>query len=85
MPAYYLSPTEKLLHKGLKGAWHYKTDNSGKAVSNIPEKDEISHVCEAWANGVCVMLPANVVQDVSSLRQAAGRARKRAQTYAVGG
>ncbi|MBM4288356.1 MAG: hypothetical protein FJ135_09470 [Deltaproteobacteria bacterium] len=85
MPAYYLSPTEKLLHKGLKGAWHYKTDNSGKAVSNIPEKDEISHVCEAWANGVCVMLPANVVQDVGSLRQAAGRAKKRAQTYAVGG
>lgn len=85
LPAIYLSPTEKLLHKGLRGGWHYKTDNSGKAVSNIPEKDEISHVCEAWANGVCVMLPTNVVQDLSSLRQAAGKSKKRAQTYAVGG
>lgn len=84
MPAIYLNPLEKLLHKGLRGAWHYKTDNSGKVVSNIPEKDEISHVCEGWANGVCVMLPTNYVQDVGSLRAAAGKAKKRAQTYAVG-
>ena len=64
LPAIYLNPGEKLLHKGLRGGWHYKTDNSGKAISNVPEKDEISHICEAWANGVCVMLPVNVAQNL---------------------
>jgi len=85
LPAIFLSPTEKLLHKGLRGSWHYKTDNSGKVMSNIPEKTEISHICEAWANGVCVMLPVNVVHNMGDLVAAAAKARKRAQTYAVGG
>jgi hypothetical protein len=85
LPAIYLSLTEKLLHKGLRGAWHYKTDNSGKPVNNVPEKDEISHICEAWANGVCVMLPVTVAQNIGDLKAAAAKAKKRAQTYAVGG
>ena len=71
--------------KGLRGAWHYKTDNSGKPVNNVPEKDEISHICEAWANGVCVMLPVTVAQNIGDLKAAAAKAKKRAQTYAVGG
>jgi hypothetical protein len=85
LPAIYLNPGEKLLHKGLRGGWHYKTDNSGKAMSNVPEKDENSHICEAWANGVCVMLPVNVAQNLGNLKALAAQAKKRAQSYAVGG
>lgn len=87
LPAIYLSPTEKLLHKGLRGGWYYKTDNSGKPVSNIPEKNnELSHVCEAWANGVCVMLPTfNVRQNLGEYRKAAAKAKQRVQSYVTAG
>jgi len=83
-PTILLSPTERILHKGLNGAWHYKTGNDGTALTNIPnKKDPISHPCEAWANGVCVMLPVNVVHDVGALNFARAKAKQRAGTYAV--
>lgn len=84
MPTIVLSPTERILHKGLNGAWHYKTGNDGKAVSNIPNKhDPISHPMEAWANGVCIMLPVNIVHDVGAMQFAKAKAKQRAGTYAV--
>src|SRR5208337_543977 len=59
-PMIFLSSDNKLLNKGLSGAWHYPTDAQGKVRIRVPEKDEISHFCDAWANSVCVLLPSKL-------------------------
>ena len=55
-PMIYLSATNRLLDRGLNGAWHFKVDNSGDRASTEPINDDISHVCEAWVNAVYVLL-----------------------------
>src|SRR5208337_5032752 len=55
-PMIYISASNHLLDKGLNGAWHFKTDNSGNVVGTEPVKDEISHVMDAFANSVYVLL-----------------------------
>jgi hypothetical protein len=84
-PLVYLSADNRVLDKGLAGAWHYKTDNSGNIISTVPEKDEISHPCDAWCNAVCTLLPT-VLPKFSSrnFKEAARRSRNRAANYAAG-
>jgi len=89
LPAVYLSKDNLLLHKGLNGAWHYKTDNSGnvtRAETVKPQKDQASHFCDAWANACCVLLPTvDRKVDMKKYRELAMKNRARVQTYAVGG
>jgi hypothetical protein len=86
LPAVYLCQTNRLLHKGLNGGWHYKTDNSGNVsrVENVkPEKDKASHFCDAWANAVCVLLPTqDRTVNLSAYRKVAQAAKRRIQSYA---
>jgi hypothetical protein len=87
MPAVILSSDNRLLHKGLNGAWHYKTDNSGnvtRTASVKPEKDQASHFCDAWANACCVLMPTTAMRDLKKLRAAAMVNKMRGQTYATG-
>lgn len=63
MPAVFINCECKLLIKGLAGGWHYKTDNSNNIIGTLPVKNEISHVCDAWANGVNVLLPSRTFDD----------------------
>lgn len=76
-----------VLDKGLRGAWHYKTDNSGNVLRNAkPVKDVHSHPCDGWANAVSVLLPsANIRKNRGHYRKISDRLKKRAQSYAVGG
>jgi len=85
-PLILLSSDNNLLDKALGGGWHYKVNNQGQRVSTLPEKDENSHVGDAWANAVCVLLPSRVSKlPRGRARQAAMRAKRRANSYAVGG
>jgi hypothetical protein len=85
MPAIVVCPTNKLLIKGLSGAWHYKTDNSGNITSTLPEKDEISHVCDGWANGVNVLLPTRSMGvHKDSYKKQAEANKRRTRSYATG-
>ena len=82
MPAVIIDPVNcKVLHKGLSGAWHYKTNNSGEITSKVPDKDEISHPCDCWANGVNILLPTQMGRDLSKYKAAATKARQRAEGY----
>jgi len=82
-----LSNDNRLLDKGLRGAWHYKTDNSGNVLKNVkPDKDVHSHPCDAWANAVGVLLPAlDRRAHLGDYRKAAVRVKQRIQSYATGG
>lgn len=39
-PAFMVSSDNRLLDKALSGGWHYKVDNAGNIVGDIPEKNE---------------------------------------------
>lgn len=81
-PAIQLSPEEKYLHRALSGDWHYKTDNSGKIISNLPEKNTSSHIGDAYANVVNVLIPELDAQfDSRNVRKLAQAARDRAASY----
>ena len=86
-PVVLLSHNNKILDKALRGAWHYKVDNSGNIRKDLkPDKDVHSHPADAWANCVSVLFPelGNKI-DLRIYRKAAQRAKQRVQTYAVGG
>ncbi len=86
LPAVLISPSCRQLIKSLSGAWHYKTDNSGNILNNLPVKDEASHVGDCFANGVCALLPGfDYKKNVGLYRRIAAQNRRRVQTYAPGG
>jgi hypothetical protein len=87
LPAIVICPVgAKLLHKGLSGAWHFKTDNSGHITQKIPAKNDVSHPCDAWANGVSVLLPSfDVNQSKEKFRAIAAKNRKIVNSYVTTG
>ena len=89
LPAIYLCRNNTLLHKGLAGGWHYKTDNSGnvsRAETVKPEKDKASHFCDAWANAVCVLLPIQSREiNMADYRKKALAIKQRVQSYTTRG
>ena len=62
LPAIVVSKSNKLLHKALAGGWHYKVDKSGNVTSDIPVKDDSSHIGDGFANAVNVLLPGIVTK-----------------------
>jgi hypothetical protein len=81
-PAIQINPQERFLHRALSGDWHYKTDNSGRIAAKIPEKNLSSHLGDAFANGVNVLIPeldSNIDKDF--LRKIREQARIRAASY----
>lgn len=60
LPAIVVSKSNKILHSVLSGGWHYKTDKAGNVTSDIPEKDDASHVGDSFANAVNILLPGKV-------------------------
>lgn len=85
-PAFIVNKANRLLDKALSGGWHFKTDNSGNIIGDIPEKNDSSHVGDAWANAVNVLLPIQKRQlNRAMLQKLRRHARKRAASYSVGG
>jgi len=83
MPAFVINPGERLLHKALSGGWHYKTDNNGNVISNVPEKTELSHIGDAFANGVNVLLPNIPAKpNTAAMRRMSIRNKTRVESYA---
>lgn len=57
IPAVIVSRSATKLHRALKGGWHYKTTPSGQVIGNTPNKNEFSHVGDALANGIAILMP----------------------------
>jgi len=87
-PLILLSGDNKLLDKGLAGAWHYRKNNAGERSSAIPVKDSASHFCDCLASAVCRLLPSRIEllpqenldkyreQDIQQRQKACGYATK---------
>jgi len=56
-PRIFISKSAYLLHRALNGGWHWKKDNSGNIVGNLPVKDKFSHPGDALASMVSVLFP----------------------------
>jgi hypothetical protein len=87
-PLILLSGDNKLLDRGLSGAWHYKKNNSGERASALPIKDAASHFCDAWADAVCRLLPSRMsyMKDLlSRYKVMDAKLKQRAANYATMG
>lgn len=83
-PLVFLSRSAVRLHRALRGGWHYKTDNSGRVIGDKPFKqDEHSHVGDAFANGVAVLLPYDPAPKATKINKE--KAMKMARSYSTGG
>jgi hypothetical protein len=81
-PLILLSRSAVILHRALKGGWHYKTDNNGNIIGEKPVKDHHSHPGDAFANGIAVLMPHNV-RKAFQMRSEKER-MKRAMSYRGG-
>ncbi|MDO9566665.1 MAG: phage terminase large subunit [Candidatus Desulfaltia sp.] len=83
-PAFIVNKNNRLLDKALSGAWSYKVDSSGNIMGDIPQKSELSHVGDAWANAVNVLLPSRTkAMNRAVIVQMQQKGRARASSYAV--
>lgn len=88
-PAVLIDPVRcKRLIAGLKGRWAYKVNKSGVITSHTPEKSPASHVCDAWANATCLLMPWSAQMANSYLKKRSyapkRRIRHRASSYNTG-
>jgi hypothetical protein len=51
-PKLLISHHEEILHRALRGGWHYVKDHSGKFTKNKPSKDIHSHPGDAFSYGI---------------------------------
>jgi hypothetical protein len=56
LPWLQIDPEDHILHKSMAGGWHYLVDSSGKAMKDLPVKDEHSHAGDALSYGVTELL-----------------------------
>jgi len=83
--SFVVNQENRWLDKALSGGWHFKTDNSGKVVGDIPAKTEESHVGDAFANAVNVLMPTAALRTKKEvITKMHNLTRARAKSYAVG-
>lgn len=56
-PKIVISRSAYFLHRTLNGGWHFKKDNSGNIIGNLPVKDSYSHPGDALSYLVSVIFP----------------------------
>jgi terminase large subunit-like protein len=56
-PRIFISKSAYLLHRALNGGWHWKKDNSGNIVGNLPVKDKFSHPGDAFCYMTALLFP----------------------------
>ena len=77
-PAFIVNKNNRQLDKALSGGWSFKTDNAGNVMGDTPQKNEQSHVGDAWANAVNILLPSRTKtmnREVTARLRQKGKAR----------
>jgi hypothetical protein len=82
-PLIYVSSSAYDLHRALNGGWHFKSDNSGNIIGNLPVKDKAADVGDAAAYGVAAVLPYVRIPNIPAKnRNPNFNPMKRAMSYA---
>jgi hypothetical protein len=86
LPLFVVSASASLLHRALKGGWHYKKDNNGKRISDLPVQDEYDHPGQACAYGIAIVMPYSVRGEYQQNKDKVNRTArmKRACSYGAG-
>ena len=79
----YVSSSAYDLHRALNGGWHFKSNNSGNIIGNLPVKDKAADVGDAAAYGVAAVLPYVRIPNIPAKnRNPNFNPMKRAMSYA---
>ena len=83
-PLIQISSTAYDLHRALNGGWHWKCDNNGRRIGNLPVQGEKhGDIGNAFAYGVAVVMPSRAMLPVKVLRQGTYNPLKRAMSYST--
>lgn len=79
-----ISKDAVLLDRALDGGWHYKTDNSGNVISDMPNKKSIySHIGDAFVNAISVLVPMeDKTLNLKQYTKITEKLKRRIATYA---
>ena len=81
-PAVLLDPVHtKPLIAGLKGRWHYAKNKGGYVNRVRPVKNDASHVCDAFANAMCVLCAWDPPKRRNTSNIVNMHARRRSESY----
>ena len=85
-PLVLISASAAPLHRALKGGWHYKMDNNGHQIGDLPVRNEHDHIGNAFAYMIDILFPYNAREEFKKETQAADRLTKmkRAASYGTG-
>lgn len=82
-PLIVISASAKLLHRALRGGWHWKVDNSGHVLGTTPVKNEYSHPGDMFTYLISSVMPGLAKQETRLRDRTAEIAR--IASYATGG
>lgn len=85
-PLILLSADAAPLHRALKGGWHYKVDNNGHQMGELPVKNEHDHYGNAFAYMISILFPYSAQDEFKKNKAQADRLTKmkRAVSYGNG-
>ena len=80
-PMFKVSRHEGILHRALRGGWHYHKDTSGKILRDTPVKDLHSHPGDALSHGVARIFQYKQKPFTKTVVKAAGRTYEVPELY----
>lgn len=86
-PLIIVSASASPLHRALRGGWHYKVDNNGHRLGELPVKNEHDHHGNAFAYMIDILLPYSPREELRKKQDHAARIEKmkRAASYSTVG
>jgi hypothetical protein len=70
-PMFQLTKEDYILHRCLRGGWHYRKDNSGRVIRDKAYKDIHSHPGDAVSHGIAkILLRPKIIDKLKRLKKA---------------
>jgi len=83
-PLILISADAAPLHRALNGGWHYKVDNNGHQLGDLPVKNEHDHIGNGFAYMISILLPYNAQEEFKKSKANADRITKMKRALSYG-